>query len=100
MSFSSRQQGLAPFTGRRGYRARLAVPEMPLLKGAFTIYVFLLDESALHVFDRRMLRGALIVDPPEFVVGLVRAEHRWEVEALPVSAAETAPALVSAKPSR
>jgi len=92
LSFGSRQQGLAPFTGRRGHRARLVVPEMPLLKGAFTLYVFLLDESALHVFDRRVLRGAMIIDNPEFVVGLVRAAHCWEVEALP--------ALVSAKRSR
>jgi ABC-type polysaccharide/polyol phosphate transport system ATPase subunit len=100
LSFGSRQEGLPPFTGRRGYRARLVVPEMPLLKGEFTLYVFLLDESALHVFDRRVLRGAMIVDNPEFVVGLVRAEHRWEVEALPASSAESRSTWVSAQPSR
>jgi hypothetical protein len=104
LSFSSRQQGLPPITGRRGYRARLVVPEMPLLKGEFSLYVFLLDESALHVFDRRVLRGAMIVDIPEFVVGLVRAGHRWEVEALPASAAateaESRSERVSAQPSR
>ena len=100
LSFGSRQEGLPPFTGRRGYRARLVVPEMPILKGEFTLYVFLLDESALHVFDRRVLRGAMIVDNPEFVVGLVRAEHRWEVEALPASSPESRSTWVSAQPSR
>ncbi|HEY0558324.1 MAG TPA: ABC transporter ATP-binding protein [Thermoanaerobaculia bacterium] len=100
LSFSSHQQGLPPFTGRRGYRARLVVPEMPVLKGEFTLYVFLLDESALHVFDRRVLRSAMIVDNPEFVVGLVRAEHRWEVEALPAATSESNSAWVSAQPSR
>jgi ABC-type polysaccharide/polyol phosphate transport system ATPase subunit len=93
LSFSSRQEGLAPSTGQLRYRARLVVPQLPLLTGTFHLYVFLLDESALHVFDRRVLRGALTVDNQEFVAGLVRAEHRWEVEA-------PQPSLVSAKQSR
>ncbi len=103
LSFSSRQEGLAAATGHRQYRARLMVPELPLLKGSFTVYVFLLDESALHVFDRRMLRGALVIDNPEFVAGLVRTGHRWEVEALrpPVGPEVEEPSLlVSSKPSR
>lgn len=99
LSFSSRQAGAAPATGHRRYRARLEVPELPLLKGSFTVYVFLLDESALHVFDRRILRGALVVDNPEFVAGLVRAEHRWKLEGLQARIEEPS-LLVSAKRSR
>ena len=98
LSFSSHQEGLAPATGHRVYRARLEVPELPLLKGSFTVYVFLLDESALHVFDRRILRGALVIDSPGFVVGLVRTGHRWVVGALPPAAEPTG--LVSASRSR
>jgi ABC-type polysaccharide/polyol phosphate transport system ATPase subunit len=99
LSFSSRQDGLAPAGGHRRYRARLEIPELPLLKGSFTVYVFLLDESALHVFDRRILRGALVIDNPEFVAGLVRTEHRWEVGALQPCVEEPS-SLVSAKRSR
>ena len=93
------RHGLAPAAGRRRYRARLEVPELPLLKGSFTVYVFLLDESALHVFDRRILRGALVIDNPEFVAGLLRTEHRWQVEGLQ-AAVEEPPLLLSAKRSR
>ncbi|MEO8504752.1 MAG: polysaccharide ABC transporter ATP-binding protein [Acidobacteriota bacterium] len=78
LSFLSRDAGLQPWTGLRRHRARLIVPELPLLAGTFTLYVFLLDEAALHVFDRRTIPGAITIEGAKFTIGLVHTAHRWE----------------------
>jgi lipopolysaccharide transport system ATP-binding protein len=69
-----------PRSGALRYRARLTLPELPLVKGEFSIYVFLLDEQALHVHDRRILTGALRVESPGYRFGIVAVAHRWEAE--------------------
>lgn len=80
VAFSSRHDGLAAFSGACRYRARLWIPELPLLQGKFSIQVYLLDEAALHVYDQRKLRGELRVESPSYQVGLIETAHRWETE--------------------
>lgn len=77
VALSSRHDGLDAFTGETSYRARLEIPELPLLAGTFSIQVYLLDEAALHVYDERKLRGVLEVENDSYVVGLIETEHRW-----------------------
>jgi hypothetical protein len=66
---------------------------MPLRKGEFTVYVFLLDRKALHVYDRRILDHAFSIEADEFVVGLIETPHEWlrtpELAATPQEAAES-----------
>jgi hypothetical protein len=59
----------------------LRVPRLPIVKGQFTLYIFLLDAEGLHIYDRRALRAALAVEGPSYTVGLVRLEHSWEIDA-------------------
>jgi ABC-type polysaccharide/polyol phosphate transport system ATPase subunit len=80
-SFSTHADGLAPFLGERTYQARLRLPRLPLVKGEFTIYIFLLDEEGLHIYDQRVLQRAFRVQSPSYAFGLVRAEHFWDVDA-------------------
>jgi lipopolysaccharide transport system ATP-binding protein len=77
-SFASHFDGLPPWTGASDYQTRLAVPALPLLKGEFTIYVFLLDENGLHIFDQCIMPAALTVESPAYRFGLVEIAHRWE----------------------
>jgi ABC-type polysaccharide/polyol phosphate transport system ATPase subunit len=98
---ATQRDGLPPFTGAHEYRVRLRVPRLPLAKGEFSIYVFLLDGEGLHVFDRRLLRGAFAAASTGYTAGLMEVEHEWqEVE----RAAEPRPAqpgeLVAAERSR
>jgi lipopolysaccharide transport system ATP-binding protein len=79
---STRHDRLAPFSGQHRYRTRLTVPALPLLKGQFTAYVFLLDEEAHHVYDRRVLPGVLDVVAPEFMAGMFSVPHAWEQQPL------------------
>jgi ABC-type polysaccharide/polyol phosphate transport system ATPase subunit len=80
-SFSTHADGLAPLADERRYAARLLLPKLPLAKGDFKLYVFLLDEEGLHVYDRRVVRHAFSVESPSYTIGLVSAEHVWDVGA-------------------
>jgi hypothetical protein len=52
-----------------------------LVKGEFTLYIFLLDEEGLHVYDQKVIPGSFQVRSPAYVFGLVRVEHAWELDA-------------------
>jgi ABC-type polysaccharide/polyol phosphate transport system ATPase subunit len=80
-SFATHLDGLPPRTGQRSYAARLRVPSLPLVKGEFTLYIFLLDEGGLHVYDQRRLANAFTVHSPTYAFGLIRAGHAWEFDA-------------------
>ncbi len=80
-SFATHLDGLQPVSGERSYSARLAIPSLPLVKGEFTLYIFLLDEEGLHIYDQRVIPGSFQVRSPAYVFGLVRVEHAWELDA-------------------
>jgi ABC-type polysaccharide/polyol phosphate transport system ATPase subunit len=78
LSFATHLDGEAPIRGACKHAVRLRVPSLPLRKGEFKIYVFLLDEHGVHVFDRRILPRAFAVSTPDYGFGLFEVEHRWE----------------------
>jgi ABC-type polysaccharide/polyol phosphate transport system ATPase subunit len=80
-SFATHFDGLPPRTGQRRYCARLRLPELPLVKGEFTIYIFLLAGDGLHVYDQRRISRAFTVHPASYTFGLIRAEHAWDLDA-------------------
>jgi len=77
-AFSTHREGLPAATGRTHYRARLTVPDLPIVKGSFSLYVFLLDELGLHVYDQRLLIGAFSVADNGYHFGLIRVPHQWD----------------------
>ena len=79
-TFSSRHDGLPPWGGATAHRARLEVPEVPLVKGEFSLYVFLLDETGLHIHDQRILQRAFRVEASGYHFGMVRIPHEWRRE--------------------
>lgn len=78
-ALDTRGEPWAPLTGRRRYRVRLLLPELPVAQGEFKLYVFLADEQALHLHDMRILAPGFSVAPPEYTVGLMRPHHAWSV---------------------
>ena len=78
-SFGSHRDGLSPWLGAAHYRACLRIPELPMLKGEFSLYVFLLDESGLHVYDQKVIPSAFSIEAPEeYRFGLIETDHVWE----------------------
>jgi ABC-type polysaccharide/polyol phosphate transport system ATPase subunit len=80
-SLSTHADGLPPRTGRSRYAVRLRIPKLPLVKGEFTVYIFLLDEEGLHIYDQRILRRAFSVVSPSYAFGLIHVDHVWDVDA-------------------
>ncbi|HEV8583006.1 MAG TPA: ABC transporter ATP-binding protein [Thermoanaerobaculia bacterium] len=80
-SFATHLDGLPALTGERTYSARLRIPRLPLVKGEFTLYIFLMDEQGLHIYDQRRLPAAFTVHSPSYAFGLVRADHAWDLDA-------------------
>jgi lipopolysaccharide transport system ATP-binding protein len=80
-SFATHLDALPPQSGGRTYAVRLEVPHLPLVKGEFTLYIFLLDERGLHIYDQRILQSAFTVRSPAYAFGLVQVEHAWDLDA-------------------
>lgn len=76
-SFGTRPGGKAPFTGHRHHAVILELPELPIISGEFSVYVFLLDERGLHVHDQKLLDRAFRVESETYEIGLLRVDHRW-----------------------
>ncbi|MEM9557026.1 MAG: polysaccharide ABC transporter ATP-binding protein [Acidobacteriota bacterium] len=79
-SFSTERDGRPPLSGRTEYRLRLWIPDLPILRGHFDLYLFLLDEAGLHPFDQRHVPDAFRVDCEGYDSGLLQAEHTWDVD--------------------
>ena len=80
-SFATHLDGLPPRSGDTRYAARLRIPALPLAKGEFTLYIFLLDEEGLHIYDQRVLPSFFTVHSPSYSFGLVRVDHAWDLDA-------------------
>jgi ABC-type polysaccharide/polyol phosphate transport system ATPase subunit len=79
-SFATHLDGLPPLTGEPRHTVKLRLPSLPLVKGEFSLYVFLLDEAGLHVYDQRFVRRAFEVVGDAFTFGLIRTEHGWQMD--------------------
>ncbi len=78
-SFGSHRDSLSPWLGSDRYRTCLRIPELPMLKGEFSLYVFLLDEQGLHVYDQQVIPSAFSIEAlDEYRFGLIETEHAWE----------------------
>jgi ABC-type polysaccharide/polyol phosphate transport system ATPase subunit len=82
-SFATHQDGEPPLLGATRYGLRLEVPELPILKGEYTLYAFLLDEVGLHVYDQRVVPSAFVVHTADYRFGLVAVDHAWQRSGAP-----------------
>jgi lipopolysaccharide transport system ATP-binding protein len=89
-SFATHHQGLPAVRGATRYRAELLVPRLPLRKGTFKVYVFLLDGAGLHIYDRKIVPQALTAALGQYAPGFVEAAHRWAIGPYPAAASESA----------
>ncbi len=75
----TRGEPWAPLTGRRRYRLRLVFPDLPIAQGEFRLYVFLGDETALHLHDLRVVKPGFTVVASDYAVGILRPRHFWAI---------------------
>ena len=91
LTFATHWSGRTPMRGGRRHRVKLQVPRLPLAKGEFTLYVFLLDGSGMHVYDQKILHEAFAISAARYDFGLFKAEHIWTetLESTPGRASNT-----------
>ena len=94
-SLATHLDGRPPMTGRTRYRLGVVLPRLILVKGEFTLYVFLLDEVGLHIYDQRIYRRAFGVHSPGYAFGMVTLEHHWQEPAGRAAPAAPASALAA-----
>jgi len=78
-SFLSHRSDSGPWTGNTHHTVRLEIPQLPLVKNSFKLYVFLLAEDGLHIYDTRILEDAFSVEYDDYPFGIVAIPHRWKV---------------------
>ncbi len=98
-SLATHLDGRPPMTGRTRYRLGVVLPRLILVKGEFTLYVFLLDEVGLHIYDQRIYRRAFGVHSPGYAFGMVTLEHHWQEPAGRAAPAASASAPAPAAPA-
>lgn len=77
MSFSSHRDQMAPLEGVGEHTLCLWIEDLPLVRGEFEIYLFLLDEAGLHLYDQRRVPSAFAVESDDYDIGLIQADHLW-----------------------
>jgi len=78
-SFLSHRSDAGPWSGGTHHTVRLEIPELPLVKNTFKLYVFLLAEDGLHIHDTRILEDAFSVEYDDYPFGIVAIPHQWRV---------------------
>jgi lipopolysaccharide transport system ATP-binding protein len=63
--------------GRGNGEATLVFPSLPLLKGEYTLNLFLFCERGLHMYDYALCYAGFEVSQRDLEQGLVSLPHRW-----------------------
>ena|SRR5687768_12136171 len=77
-AMGTHQDGVEPFAGQPEYRIVVKLHNVPLVRGDYGLVVYVGDENAMHVFDRKDSRPAFAIGGERFEIGLVHVPHEWE----------------------
>jgi ABC-type polysaccharide/polyol phosphate transport system ATPase subunit len=69
----------APLSGESEYEIVLKLRRVPLVRGDYSLALFVGDEHGMHVFDRRDLRPAFSIGGDRYEIGLIRVDHEWDM---------------------
>lgn len=78
-SIASMQSGLQPLTGQRRYEIEVELRDIPLLRGDYSLNAFVGDENALHIYDRKAIRSAFVIESDAYELGIVAVKHSISV---------------------
>ena len=65
----------------------LVFPDIPLLRGLYSVQVYLACEQALHLYDQAALDRVIEVEQADYSagIGVVALQRRWQVDDVPPS---------------
>lgn len=77
--------GLEPLSGDHLYEVKLRLNNVPLVRGDYSLALFVGDENGMHVFDRKDFRPAFSIGGDRYEIGLIRVAHEWDRSAVTAS---------------
>lgn len=83
-AFGTVPDGLEPLRGRTIYDLRVRLHAVPLVRGAYELVVYIGDENALHIYDRKDLRPAFTITGDRYEIGLIAVRHEWEIDGVAI----------------
>jgi ABC-type polysaccharide/polyol phosphate transport system ATPase subunit len=81
-TFNSQLEGLPSVSEVGRHRARLALPDLRLSEGEYTVVGYLFDEHGVHMYDHRQVVRNLLVSLDQNHPGMVRLHHSFGIEPL------------------
>ena len=63
--------------GSGEFGKRLSFDQLSLLSGHYLFYLYLLDETGIHIYDKREAVLPFVVRHDTREVGVARLPHRW-----------------------
>jgi lipopolysaccharide transport system ATP-binding protein len=66
-----------PTATERGGKVDLIFPQLPLLKGAYQLDVYLMCENGVHVYDCVNMAALIEIEQETLELGVVTLPHRW-----------------------
>jgi len=79
----TRGDGHPPLTGAARYRIAYRIPQLPVRSGEYSVFIYLGDDTALHLYDHLLLRGVIRFRNERFDVGILEVPREWTWEPLP-----------------
>lgn len=80
LSASSCNDGVSLFThNREQVHVELCFPQLALLKGIYTVDVFLMCDKGIHVYEHIRSLAKLVVQQTGLEIGVVTLPHSWRV---------------------
>lgn len=76
---STHADGVDPMSGQMSYDVVIRLSRVPLLRGDYAVVVYVGDENAVHVYERRDLRPAFSIRGDRFEVGMISVQHSWQI---------------------
>jgi ABC-type polysaccharide/polyol phosphate transport system ATPase subunit len=91
-TFNSLLEGVPTVTAPGRHRCRLALPDLRLSEGEYTVVGYLFDEHGVHMYDHRQNQKNLLVSLDQNHPGLVRLHHKFTLQSLGEAPAAGGPA--------
>ncbi len=76
---TTKQQGMKPVSGTDSLTAVLKLPELAILSGEYSLFIYLLDDHGIQVLDMAEGVCPFSVRADNSEMGIVALDHKWEI---------------------
>ncbi len=76
---TTKQQGMKPVSGTDSLTAVLKLPELAILSGEYSLFIYLLDDHGIQVLDMAEGVCPFSVRADNSEMGMVALDHKWEI---------------------